>query len=609
MLRRAIQFIAWLFVLLASRMASAQTCPLYQTGFDSFTGPPSLTQGPFKVDWCLNGASVSATGFCPSGSALKLDSSTDDPVLLVHVGSANCSSINVSFTYAQFAASGTILKAGPTAATAAPCSPSTPTTVGTLSTTGGACTLVTFTVALNGAAGLVLRFDHGTNSNALLIDDLLIEITDCCSQLHGCCEVGAPGCNDAAIESCVCLADPFCCETEWDQQCVLAVDLLACGDCDGGGGGECLAAFETNFGTLYSTSSVCSLFPDLFESCEGSPPTLTISGSCAGSGDPALRFGTGFPYSAAVTRCVDLTAMPAPVLRFRFTRNPGSLGPRIDYRVDGSDWLLGWQPSTGEGTNGCTEVELSLASIGGSSNVQFRFLSGSSVSNGAAFDDVAVAPGAPPHDCCTSGAAGCADTGIEACVCAIDAFCCSTAWDDLCVNVATSACSAGCAGVPACGAADAGECSSAHATPFCADAACCTAVCTIDAFCCTSSWDELCADEAGAVCYGSACGAPLPSCFAMSSLPGCVDAECCKAVCVIDPVCCILAWDTICVAQATGTCPPPSPADFDGDGVVAGADLAVLLAGWGAPGVADLNGDGTTDAEDLALLLAEWSAT
>ena len=45
--------------------------------------------------------------------------------------------------------------------------------------------------------------------------------------------------------------------------------------------------------------------------------------------------------------------------------------------------------------------------------------------------------------------------------------------------------------------------------------------------------------------------------------------------------------------------------DLDGDGDVDGADLAVLLGGWGGAG-GDIDGDGTTDAIDLALLLGNW---
>ncbi|MBL9118856.1 MAG: hypothetical protein JNL80_02940 [Phycisphaerae bacterium] len=607
MLRRAIQFIAWMFVLLASRLASGQTCTLYETGFESFTGPPSLTQGPFTVEWCLNGASVAASGFCPTGSALKLDASGDDPVLLVRVGDAACASVTVSFTYAQFVATGTVLKAGTTSATTVPCSPSTPTTIGTLSTTGGACTLVSFTVTLGGAHGAVFRFDHGANANAILIDDVSVQITDCCSQMHTCCEIGTPGCSQSKVEACVCAVDPYCCETAWDDQCVAEVDAFRCGDCDGSGSGQCLTAFATDFGTLYSTSSVCTLFPSLFESCEGSPPTLTISGSCAGSGDPALRFGTGFPYSAAITRCIDLSLTPAPVFRFRFTRNAGSLGPRIDYRVDGGEWLLGWQPSTGQGTQGCTEVELNLATIADATAVQFRLLSGSSVANGAAFDDLLLTSGSQPHDCCTTGMAGCTDGAIERCVCAADPYCCETAWDVACVALATSTCKAGCSGVPTCGAGDAGDCSVARALPFCDDAACCLAVCQIDPFCCESAWDELCVDEAATICFGASCGPPAGSCLSINAGPGCADPECCSSVCVSDPVCCLVSWDALCVAAATDGCVQASPADLDGNGVVSGADLAMLLAGWGNPGPSDLDGSGTTDAADLAMLLAAWS--
>lgn len=51
-------------------------------------------------------------------------------------------------------------------------------------------------------------------------------------------------------------------------------------------------------------------------------------------------------------------------------------------------------------------------------------------------------------------------------------------------------------------------------------------------------------------------------------------------------------------------------ADLNGDGVIDGSDLAILLGAWGpaAPGVApDLNGDGAVDGSDLAILLGSWS--
>lgn len=51
----------------------------------------------------------------------------------------------------------------------------------------------------------------------------------------------------------------------------------------------------------------------------------------------------------------------------------------------------------------------------------------------------------------------------------------------------------------------------------------------------------------------------------------------------------------------------PCPADFDGNGVVDGADLGELLALWGTPD-GDLSGDGNTDGADLGEVLAAWGA-
>ena len=47
-------------------------------------------------------------------------------------------------------------------------------------------------------------------------------------------------------------------------------------------------------------------------------------------------------------------------------------------------------------------------------------------------------------------------------------------------------------------------------------------------------------------------------------------------------------------------------APINGDGIVGGADISVLLGLWGGPGPADLDGNGTTDAADLAILLGHW---
>jgi hypothetical protein len=53
----------------------------------------------------------------------------------------------------------------------------------------------------------------------------------------------------------------------------------------------------------------------------------------------------------------------------------------------------------------------------------------------------------------------------------------------------------------------------------------------------------------------------------------------------------------------------PCPGDFNGDGVVDGADIGILLAEWGSCDkgcIADVDGDGDVDGADLGRFLALW---
>ena len=47
--------------------------------------------------------------------------------------------------------------------------------------------------------------------------------------------------------------------------------------------------------------------------------------------------------------------------------------------------------------------------------------------------------------------------------------------------------------------------------------------------------------------------------------------------------------------------------DIDGNGVVNGADLGLLLGAWGTSGPGDLNNDGVVNGSDLGALLGAWS--
>ena len=62
------------------------------------------------------------------------------------------------------------------------------------------------------------------------------------------------------------------------------------------------------------------------------------------------------------------------------------------------------------------------------------------------------------------------------------------------------------------------------------------------------------------------------------------------------------------IVPASGevTCPEPNPADLNGDGVVNGSDMTIILSCWGAA-CADINGDGTTDGQDMTVVLSSWT--
>lgn len=253
------------------------------------------------------------------------------------------------------------------------------------------------------------------------------------------------------------------------------------------------------------------------------------------------------------------------------------------------------------------------------------------------------------HGCFVEGMAGCAAERCCLQVCAVDGFCCVVAWDDACIGFAGQFCEG-------CGDPEAGECCTAHNGPYCSNAKCCELVCFEDLFCCAITWDSFCVAEA--YLYPD-CSCPCPEsdhdCLT-AGIPGCTDTDCCEDVCFQEPLCCLIAWDDLCVSVATlicGVCGDPaggccfaahdgggcdrlgccatvcfsSPAcceiqwdsfcaadakaicclgDIIENGIVNGADVGAIFSGWGGPGPSDLNCDGTTNGADLGVVLQMW---
>ena len=96
---------------------------------------------------------------------------------------------------------------------------------------------------------------------------------------------------------------------------------------------------------------------------------------------------------------------------------------------------------------------------------------------------------------------GCAIAVCCNIVCDVDPFCCEAEWDLICVDFAVDIC-ATCPGK--------GSCFEDGDTPSCNDTACCEIVCTIDAFCCHTAWDLICVGEAELLCLNDPCELKCP---------------------------------------------------------------------------------------------------
>lgn len=157
------------------------------------------------------------------------------------------------------------------------------------------------------------------------------------------------------------------------------------------------------------------------------------------------------------------------------------------------------------------------------------------------------------HDTCTAGNALDPTCGsCAAAVCAVDSYCCETAWDATCVGEVADNCAGGCDG----GGANCHDQCTTGAAMDASCSPCVSQICADDPFCCQSSWDDICvghvAETCDGQCGGTGCshsecdqGAPLAD--------GCSD--CVTTVCAADAVCCATDWDAICVAEATDMCP------------------------------------------------------
>ena len=304
----------------------------------------------------------------------------------------------------------------------------------------------------------------------------------------------SPGCNFAPCCTTVCELEPACCSDAWDSQCA-TLALAECGNCGDPAAGECGSAHATpGCSDAACCAAVCIVDSFCCEFEWDEACALQSAASCSSCGDP----NAGSCYEADSTPYCNDAACCETVCA-------------VDSYCCEFDWDIV-----------CAEEAAELCDVCGSATSGDCFV-------------VHASAGCELEDCCLA-------------VCIEDPSCCADTWDAACVETAELQCAT-------CGFNAAGPCFEPNKTPACDDENCCKTVCAVEPSCCTDAWDALCVTVALNECAN--CGNDNPgSCFEEHPWPGCEDASCCAAVCIVDSYCCEVQWDFLCVGEAEDICDP-----------------------------------------------------
>ena len=343
--------------------------------------------------------------------------------------------------------------------------------------------------------------------------------TGSCTEVHD-----NPGCDDVACGSAVCYADATCCTIMWDQECATLARGLCCGlpGCGSPCNGPCLVPHETpDCSDPFCCAAVCAEDPYC----------------CSVEWD---SFCVKFAFERCATGCGNVEAGSC----FIGHNHAGCADALCCVKICRDDPFCcetGWDSACGQAAQADPDCASTLV----------------------CGDEAA-------GECCSAhiDSPKCRNAACCQAICALDSICCDFGWDQACVGLALS--SAACDCTRPCGDACANECCTPHETPNCKDLACCTAVCAIDSYCCDTAWDISCANGAQQICnIGPDAACPPPQCGDLETgnccvphlSPSCRKVECCEAVCAIDPNCCITQWDSSCVEHANGL---SGPCECDG---------------------------------------------
>ena len=267
---------------------------------------------------------------------------------------------------------------------------------------------------------------------------------DCGDCTGPCCGPhDSPGCDDYEVAACVCAADPYCCDHDWDSKCAQKTTFLACSSCEdfeGCGDGTC--ASDEDCDSCEADCGVCGQATCGNNQCEDSETCGDCPedcGACCGNG----MCSGGETCESCPADCG--SCGPAVGNCCEGNGTPGCSVPEIDACVCALDSYCctsSWDATC------ASEVELfECASCSGSTGSGYcgDGTCGSSESCTSCAADCGACGGNTGGDCCfDNGTPGCGNASVQSCVCGADNWCCSNEWDSLCADAAINTCGAVC---------------------------------------------------------------------------------------------------------------------------------------------------------------------
>jgi len=470
----------------------------------------------------------------------------------------------------------------------------------------------------------------GICSGAALAQCAVCEgVGGCPDSANDCCVPsadGTPGCNDPECCDAVCAADPFCCSVAWDGLCSGAAAGLCvalCGvDCDtscpAGGEQEGEACGNddnggcNNPGLAYGSITPGTPLCGNFWAEGGTRDTDWLSFSTAGTAEVSLSVLADIPVVIGI---LDANCPPFIHVLLALTGCPSE----VSACLDAGDYTAFVAPGFFDG--------LPCGSGEGNEYV-------ATLTVGADCEPLGCGSEGSGSCCAPNGTPFCDDAACCETVCAVDAFCCSVAWDGICAGEALSLCGDLCTG-----GVENDECETATpvnvgANPvsnvgasgsFTLPASCdkgfgvevnntvfYTYVATGSGLATVSTCNSVNFDSRLAIFSGPcdnqtfvACNDDGPGCAGFTSL---VTFE---AVCGESYTILLGSFGAGATGNGTmtitqlGEC-DDCLGDLDADGDVDASDLAILLGQWNGSGSADLDNSGSVNAADLAILLGAW---